>query len=34
MTIKEWQALGFDKHLKMGDPMFIDSENRDYRVNA
>lgn len=28
----EWRALGFDQHSAIGDPMFVDPENRDFRV--
>jgi hypothetical protein len=31
-SLEEWQALGFDKHSRFADPMFVDPSNDDYRV--
>lgn len=31
-TLAEWRELGFDEHSVYADPMFVDPENKDYRV--
>jgi len=31
-SLEEWRALGFDLHSVFADPMFVDPENKDYRV--
>jgi len=31
-TWEEWQALGYDRHSKFDDPLFIDPANGDFRV--
>ena len=31
-SLDEWQELGFDRHSVFADPLFVDSENNDYRV--
>ena len=32
MSLLEWQGTGFDRNSIAGDPLFIDPENGDYRV--
>lgn len=32
IELEEWQAMGFDRHSRFGDPLFVDPENDDYRV--
>ena len=34
MTLKQWQEKGFDQNSIFADPMFVDPENGDYRVQA
>ena len=31
-TWEEWQALGYDNHSVLGDPLFVDPDNGDFRV--
>jgi hypothetical protein len=31
-TLSEWQQLGFDQNSVVADPLFIDPDNRDFRV--
>jgi len=31
-TLKEWQSLGFDVHSVFADPLFVDPQNKDYRL--
>ncbi len=31
-TLAEWRQMGFDQHSVYADPMFVDPENKDYRV--
>ncbi len=31
-TLEEWQDLGYDKNSVFADPMFVDPDNNDYRV--
>ena len=31
-TLAHWRQMGFDKHSVYADPMFVDPENKDYRV--
>ncbi|MCC6398885.1 MAG: right-handed parallel beta-helix repeat-containing protein [Bacteroidetes bacterium] len=32
LTFAEWQALGFDAHSRVGDPLFMDPASDDYRL--
>lgn len=32
LTLEQWQALGYDKHSLFTDPLFVNPEQRDYRV--
>ena len=34
MPLAEWQAMGFDTHSVIADPMFVDPANDDYRLRA
>ena len=31
-TFKDWQELGFDKHSKIADPMFVDAEGGNFTL--
>jgi hypothetical protein len=31
-TLNEWRAMGFDKHSVYADPLFVNADERDYRV--
>ena len=31
-TLTEWQAFGFDRHSIFADPLFVDAQHDDYRV--
>lgn len=31
-TLSQWQELGFDTHSIVGDPLFVDPDNGDYRL--
>ena len=31
-SLEQWQALGYDRHSVFADPLFVDPENKDYRV--
>ncbi|HUT90919.1 MAG TPA: right-handed parallel beta-helix repeat-containing protein [Thermoguttaceae bacterium] len=32
MDLQAWQALGYDQHSVIADPLFVDPENSDYRL--
>jgi len=32
MGFDEWRAKGFDKHSIIADPLFVDADNRDFRL--
>ncbi len=32
LSLKQWQAMGYDKHSVCADPLFVDPDKRDYRV--
>ena len=34
MPLAEWQAMGFDTHSVIADPMFVDPVNDDFRLRA
>ncbi len=32
-SLKQWQELGYDEHSITADPLFVDADNDDYRLN-
>ena len=34
LSLEQWQAMGYDRHSICADPMFVDPEQRDYRVKS
>ena len=34
LSFAEWQKIGFDTHSVIGDPLFVDPEHDDYRLNS
>jgi len=33
-SLEQWQALGYDRHSVFADPLFVDPEQGDYRLQA
>jgi hypothetical protein len=31
-SLEQWQALGYDRHSVFADPLFVDPQNKDYRL--
>ena len=33
VTLDKWRRMGLDAHTTFADPLFVDRENHDYRLN-